>query len=459
MAHDSTTLRSLAPGDFRKRLDVEFDQFDTSSDGGVVILRAADRRLRLTEKMAECLRDDREPTQVTHQLHELFAQRVLGIACGYPDGNDSARLGNDPVHKIALGRHPREDAPLASQPTVSRFENSASRTQLFRMGESLAEVVIERHRKRLHGRARQITLDFDPTDDPTHGQQEFTAFNSYYKNWCYLPLLGFLTFDKEPDQYLFAALLRSGRAVAKHGLLGILKRVLPRLRQAFPKARFLVRLDGGFAAPEVFEFLEAQPKLKYVVGMAKNVVLERQAEKLMRKARRASKKSQKTEHLYGETSYAAKKWPHQRRVIIKAEVTRLTDREPKDNPRFVVTNLRQSPRYVYENVYCQRGEIENRIKELKDGLSIGRTSCTRFSANQLRVLMTAAAFVLMQELRLRAARTSCARAQVSTLRERLLKVAARVVISVRRFVLHLPANFPFLHAWRRIALSFGAASG
>jgi len=219
-----------------------------------------------------------------------------------------------------------------------------------------------------------------------------------------------------------------------------------------------VRLDGGFAHPAVLEFLEAETKLEYVVAMAKNAVLQRIAAPGIRRARQLSKSSGKTEPIYGEVDYAARQWPHRRRVVIKAEVVRASEKDPKDNPRFVITNLKQSPQWIYEQVYCQRGDIENRIKELHD-LEIDRTRCTSFWANQLRVLLTAAAYVLMQELRLRAASTACARAQVLTLRERLLKLGARVRSSVRRFVLHLPASFPFLPTFRLIACRLGAQNG
>ena len=193
--------------------------------------------------------------------------------------------------------------------------------------------------------------------------------------------------------------------------------------------------------------------------MAENAVLTRVAEPTMVEARALSEASGQTEHVYTEAHYAAGTWPHERRVIIKAEVVCLTGREPRDNARFVITNLRQTPRWIYEHVYCARGDIENRIKELHDGLQIGRTSCCRFWANQLRVLLTAAAYVLMQELRLRAARTACARTQVTGLRERLLKLGVHVIVSVRRIVLHLPTSTPFLDAWRQIALALGARTG
>jgi hypothetical protein len=229
-----------------------------------------------------------------------------------------------------------------------------------------------------------------------------------------------------------------------------------RLRQAFPKARLRVRLDGGFASGELFDFLEEEG-VEYVVAMSKNDVLERYAEPLMVQARTLAEASNQTEHIHGECEYRAGKWKHSRRVIIKAEQVRHTGRDPKDNPRFVVTNLETRPKKLYEAIYCARGEIENRIKELHHGLEIDRTSCTRFWANQLRVLLTAAAYVLMQELRLRARNTGCARAQVSTLRERLLKLGVWVESSVRRLVLHLPLSAAYQNEWCLIAKSFGAS--
>jgi hypothetical protein len=320
---------------------------------------------------------------------------------------------------------------------------------------ALAERVIVRHRKRLGKRVRRITIDLDPTDDPTYGQQQLTFFNTHYSNWCYLPVAGFLQFDEEPDQYLFAYVLRPGDAHASYGAIAILRRVIKRLRCAFRRVKIRVRLDGGFAAPEVFEFLEDQ-SVEYVVGMGKNAVLKAFAEPLMVQARRDSKASARTEHIYGECQYEANSWDRERRVVIKAEVVRHPGRAPKDNPRFVVTNIKRKPQAVYENIYCQRAPIENRIKELLYGLSIDRTSCTKFLANQCRVLLAAAAYVLMQELRIKAARTSLAQAQVSTLRERLLKLAVWVDKSTRRYVLHLPDTAPWRSEWCRIARQLGA---
>jgi hypothetical protein len=445
----------LFPNLLRRPVVVKFDQRHGSSDGGAILLKACDERLGLTQRLTDCVVDTRQPGKIEHSVGDLVRQRLYAIACGYPDGNDAARLAADPIQKLLIGRDPISGAALASQPTLSRFENAARRSDLYRMGEALAECVIERHRRRLGRTVRHITIDLDPTDDPTHGAQQLTFFNAHYDTWCYLPVAGFLTFNQEPEQYLFAYVLRPGNASATRGAIGILRRLLERVREAFPCARVLVRLDGGFAAPQIFEFLEAN-RCDYVVAMGKNKRLARRATRLMVRARRQSRRTGRTAHVYGDTQYAARRWKSKRRVIIKAEVVRHEGRPPRNNPRFVVTNLTGWPRRLYERVYCGRAEVENRIKELHHGLEIDRTSCSSFLANQLRVLLTAAAYVLMQELRLVARRGRCARAQVSTLRERLLKLGVWVERSVRRVVLHLPVTFAYRTDWLRIARSVGA---
>lgn len=458
MPNPTTTQCLLFRDVLGKPVVARFDQEHSSSDGGALLLKAADRRLGLIDMLSGCLPDDRQEGKVTHGLTELVAQRAFGIACGYADGNDATRLAADPVHKALLGRDPIHGDALASQSTLSRFENAVGPKDLYRFGEALADLVIRRHRKRLRGKVRRITIDLDPTDDPTHGQQQFSFFNGHYDSWCYLPVAGFVSFNDEVEQYLFTAVLRPGNAPAKLGAIGILRRVIDRLRDAFPGVRLFVRLDGGFACPEILDFLDEQPRLDYVVAIGKNSVLERRAKRLMGRARRLSRESQKTEHVFGECRYAARTWSRKRRVVIKAEVTRLEGREPKNNPRFVVTNLRSTPRAAYQR-YRQRGDVENRIKELHHGLQIDRTSCSSFWANQFRVLLTAAAYVLMQELRLHARRTGCARAQVSTLRERLFKIGVWIEVSVRRIVLHFPTSHPFQQDWGRLATALGAKPG
>jgi hypothetical protein len=455
--NDDITGQSVLFSDLLdKPVIAKFDQDHASSDGGAILLQACDRRLGLTAALIGAIDDRRQSGKIRHAIGDLVRQRLYAIGCGYPDANDASRLASDPIAKLLCDRDPVKGEDLASQPTLSRFENSVDRADLYRMGIALADTVIERHRRRLKRKAKRITIDLDPTDDPTHGAQQLTFFNGHYDTWCYLPVAGFLTFNEEPEQYLFAYVLRPGNVGASVGALGILSRLLPKLRAAFPRARLRVRLDGGFAAPQIFDFLDRE-RVEYAVAMGKNKVLERRPPRLMGTARRLSRESGETEHLYKECRYAAGTWDYPRRIVIKAEVVRHPGRKPKNNPRFVVTNLKQSPQHLYEVIYCARANVENRIKELHHGLEIDRTSCTRFLANQLRGLLTAAAYVLYQELRLRAARTDFRSAQVSTLREHLMKLGAWVESSVRRIVLHLPAACIHRKDWQIIARSLGAA--
>lgn len=455
---DSSTQSVLFPDLIDRSLVAMFDRPHASSDGGAVLLKAADQRLGLMTALTSCLRDTRDPAKVRHGLDELLAQRVCGVACGYEDANDAARLADDPIHKLLVGRDAIQGDPLASQPTLSRFENGVTRGELLRMSEALFETVLARQAQRLRGKVRTITIDLDVTDDPTHGQQELAFYHGHYGHWCYLPLLAYLTFNREPEQHLVAAMLRPGKAATALGALMMLQRIVGELQERFPRSRLLVRLDGGFASPDLLEFLD-QVEVDYVVGLPANPVLKREAEALLAPMRLRSELTGATEHVYGECRYAAQTWDRARRVIIKAEVVQHEGRERRDNPRFVVTNLTRAPQRIYEGIYCQRGEIENRIKELHHGLAFDRTSCTRFLANQLRVLLTVAAYVLLQEIRAAAASTGLARAQVSTLRERLFKLGAEVVVSVRRIVLHLPATFPFRDEWRAAAIALGARAG
>jgi hypothetical protein len=437
---------------------VVFDEPCSSSDGGAVLLSAADRRLGLLSELAGCLPDARDPARVQHEVEELLRERVFAIACGYEDANDASRLADDPVFKLIVGRDPAKGARLASQPTLSRFERSAGTKDLVRMGRTLAQRVIRRQRRR-RKKVSRITIDFDLTHDETHGQQPLAFFNGFYGVWCYLPLLGFIRFDDEPEQYLVAALLRPGNAPATLGLLPLLRRLVRELKRAFPKTRLRLRLDAGFPSPELLDYLESEG-LEYAIGLAKNSRLDDLTTHLMARVRAVAESSGQTERLFDVCQYGAHSWSRLRRVVVKAEVTVFSGRALRDNLRFVVTNLeRRTAQQVWEEDYCSRGEIENRIKELKDGLKIDRTSSSSFLANQLRVLMTAAAYAILQELRAHAGRTRFARAQVGTLRDHLLKIGARVVVSVRRIVLHFPASCPAQRDWRRLAVALGARAG
>jgi hypothetical protein len=453
--NDPTIAQTVLFADLSVRpLIATFDQPHASSDGGAILFKAADRRLGLLDALTATILDARASTRVTHSVGDLLAQRVFAIACGHPDGNDADRLADDPIHKLLLGRDPIDGGRLASQPTISRFEHTAAPRMLLAMGHALADTVIARHRRRRR-RVRRITIDLDVTEDQTHGAQQLSFFNGFYDHWCYLPLVGTLTFDDEARQYLVAAMLRPGNAGNTAGAGSLLRRLLPKLWRAFPRARLRVRLDAGFATPELFALLEATG-VEYVVAMGNNAVLARHAEPYVAPLRAVVATTHDTATSYGEAAYQAGTWPAARRTIIKAEVVWHHGREARDNPRFVITNLRQTPEWIYTHVYCARGDSENRLKELKDALAFGRTSCTRFWANQLRITLTAAAFVLCQELQLRADRTALRGAQVPRLRQALITIGVRVVRSVRRIVLHFPRSHPNAATWAHLARALGA---
>lgn len=437
---------------------MDFNRPAQSSDGGLVLLKSLDERLGLTRKLAAAIFDRRQAAKVEYPVREMIRERIFAIAAGYADCNDvTNRLGTDPVMKMMCDATPLSQETLASQPTLSRFENAMRRTDLMRLAYGLAEFVIERERKKHKGRrVRRIFLDMDPVDDLTHGAQQMTFFNTYYGGFCYLPMVTTIQFDGE-SQRLLVPVLRPGNSKGFKGAVAILKRGIPMLRQAFPKAQIVVRLDGGFAAPEVFDWLDGQG-LAYLVNIGKNPVLVRKAEPLLSEVRERVKKSGHTEKRYGKIKYQAGKWTRARTVVVKAEVVTLDGREQRDNPRFVVTTLSGSAREIYET-YAQRGDCENRIKELKNDLEFDRTSCTKFTANQARNIFTAAAYVLYQSLRDAAAGTEFERAQVVTLREKLIKIGITAIESIRRILLEGPLSYPWVGAWRKIARCCGAMAG
>ena len=438
---------------FRRSVAAVFDSPQSSSDGGSVLLKACDQALGLTEALACWLRDRRQPGKVVHGLRELLRQRVFSIACGYADGNDASRLRRDPVLKLLAGRDPEQGRDLASQPTLSRFENSIRRRDLLEAAKALAAAVIERWRRK---KVRQIVINVDPTCDPTHGGQQLSLFSRFYDTTCYLPLVVFLTFDNEREQYLVCAALLAGNAPVKQGLLGILKRLLPLLRKAFPKARLRVRLDAGFAGPELLEAFEREG-LEYVVCLAGNPTLKRAAAGLMEGVwKEYQQTGKRPSERYGDCLYGARSWKRRRRVVMQAGLALHGGRQPKANPRFVVTNIQGGARRIYQRIYCQRGDVENRIKELKAGVEMDRASCSRFIANQFRVLLSAAAYALLQELRWRARETCFARTQAAGLRLSLLKLGVWVRRSTRRVVLSLPREGPYVSEWLQIARSLGA---
>jgi hypothetical protein len=406
-----------------KPLEIRWDLPLTSSDGGLLLLRKADERLGLTARLSGCLTDARRDPR--HTAWKMLAQRVFGICQGWEDCNDFDSLRKDPLFELVLGAAP------APQPTLSRFENGRDHRQLYAMSAALVELFIDRHRA---SPPKRIVIDMDATDDPAHGQQQFEFFHAYYGHHCFLPLLVFCSVDAG-DEELVGAVLRPGNAHAGRLSAGLLARLVRMLQAAFPETELVFRADAGFALPQVYETCE-RLGVKYLISLARNERLQEMAAALMNESRAIhAEGGQKSRH-FGEIFYAAKTWPHERRVIVKAEVMK-----QGENPRFVVTNLSGDPEGLYDE-YCKRGDCENRIKELKLDLFSGRTSCHKFTANAFRLMLHAAAFVLLCEVRRMLSGTGLARAAMGQIRLKLLKIAAQVQVSTRRVLVRMPRGHP-----------------
>jgi hypothetical protein len=407
-----------------------------SSDGGLLLLREIDEKYGVTSLLASSLRDRRQASKVRQSMHDLVRQRVYQIACGYEDCNDAATLCSDPIFKACVDRAPETDLDLASQPTLSRFENAVSRTDLLRASEVPVDLFIAQHETA----PEQIILDVDATDDPTHGRQQLSFFHGYYDTYCYLPLMVFASADDGPH-HLLAAVLRPGNSHAGAKTVTILKRLIAKLRDAYPDTQIVLRGDSGLALPEVYDWCEANG-IDHLIGLAKNSRLREMVEHFLVAARAEHRLTGAKARRLHEIEYAADSWPHERRVIAKAEVS-----ARGDNPRFVVTSLQDgSPDDLYD-LYAQRGDCENRIKELKHDLAADRTSCHRFVANQFRLLLCAAAYLLICLLRAHLSGTELQNAQVGTLRGKLLKVGVRVRQTARKVWLSFASAYPLQELW------------
>jgi len=424
-----------------KPVVVRADGGALTSDAGVLLLRRFDARLGLTRRLAECLADRRDPAKLRHDLRALLRQRIYQIALGYEDCNDADRLRSDPALKLAVGRAPAE-ADLASQPTLSRLENAVGWHDCWRIGEALLDCYLQRHRKCPPTR---LVLDVDATDDETHGDQQLACFHGYYDERCYLPLLVFAQAEGKGEQELIGALLRPGNVHGGHRAMVLVRAMVKRLRAAFPDCAIELRADSALALPEVYDGCE-KLAIPYTISLPKNERLTELAQPWMREAQAIHAETGEKVQVFGEFAYAAHTWSRERRVIAKAEVM-----SKGENPRFVVTSRTDLEPEAHYRFYCQRGDPENRIKELKLDLKADRLSCHRFWANQFRLLLHAAAYLLMQAMRAALAGTEFARAQVSTLRLRLLKVGARIRESVRRVWVQLPSAYPWFELWHRLA--------
>jgi hypothetical protein len=404
-----------------------------TTDAGALLLREVAESTGLFRALDAVIPDPRHPVFIVHDQHALLAQRVTAIALGYEDLNDHQTLRADPVFQVVAGKEPDEELPLASPPTLCRLENRIDRKTLFRIAGVLVDQFIASHTQP----PEHLTLDFDATDDRVHGKQEGRFFHGYYDHHCFLPLYVFC------GDELLAPYLRPSNIDASKHTRAVLKLLVGRLRAAWPDVRITVRGDSGFCRWRLMRWCDSQG-IGYVFGLAKNPVLERTAIDEISRAQRQFLQTGQPQRIFGSFAYSASTWDRRRRVIVKGE-----HNAQGANPRFIVTNLPGDPQELYEDVYCQRGEMENRIKEQQLDLFADRTSCHRFLANQFRLFLSSAAYVLVQALRRTAlAGTELAQAQVGTIRLRLLKVAARVVLSARRVVFHLASSYPYQQLFR-----------
>ena len=408
----------------KRQLTAAFSGGDVTSDGGLPLLRQVDRRLGLTRRLAEVLPDPRDPTRTAHDQLSLLRQRLYGLCTGYEDLNDHDTLRDDVAWQTVVER----DEPLASSPTLCRWENRADRPSAW----LVHQIFLERFIASFQTPPAELILDFDATDDRVHGQQAGRFFHGYYGDYCFLPLYVFCG-----EQLLVAYLRPSNLDPARHAW-AVLKLLVRRLRQAWPAVKIVFRGDSGFCRWRLLRWCE-DPAVDYIVGLAKNSRVLALAEGLMEQARQQFEAAKDKQRLFGEVRYAAASWDRPRRVLVKAEHT-----AGGSNPRAVVTTLEGQAQRLYDEVYCARGEMENRIKEQQLGLFADRTSCHAWWANQFRLLLASAAYVLLETLRrIGLAGTELARAQVGTIRLKLLKIGAVVLRNTRRIQFLLSSSYPY----------------
>ena len=406
-----------------------------TTDGGALLFREVAERTGVLRDLAAVIPDPRNPELIVHDQQTMLTQRVIAIALGYEDLNDHKTLRSDPVLQLTATKAPDPEKSLASAPTLCRLENRVNRKALIQMTEVIIKQFIASHTQT----PEHLILDFDATDDRVHGRQEGRFFHGYYDHQCFLPLYVFCG-----DELLVAYLRPSNRDGARH-TCAILKLLVQMLRAAWPDVRITIRGDSGFCRTKLMRWCDSRG-IGYVLGLAKNCVLKQKAADEMYWAEQMFLRTGRKQRIFGSFSYAAKTWNRNRRVIAKAEYT-----SQGANPRFIVSNLSGDPQELYDDVYCQRGEMENWIKEQQLGLFADRTSCHKFLAIQFRLLLSSAAYVLVQALRRTAlVGTEFAKTQVETIRTKLFKIAAKVVVSVRRVVFHLAGCYPYQAVFQAI---------
>jgi hypothetical protein len=416
----------------RRKLQVNFGGGEVSSDGGLLLVREVDRRLKLTERMAAVLHDPRDPDLITHPLVDLLRQRVYGIVHGYEDLNDHGQLREDVLLQSVLDRK----AALGSAPTLCRMENRALRAEMGALHREMVETFIASFAQA----PEELVLDFDATDDPVHGRQEGRFFHGYHDHYCFLPLYVFCG-----EQLLVAYLRPSKIDEAKHAG-AILRLLVKRLRQAWPTVRIIVRADSGFCRKRMLYWCERND-VSYCVGLAQNSRLNALTAAHREHLARQYAATEVKQREFADLRYGARTWNTERRVI-----ARLEHSDKGDNPRYIVTDLEGDPATLYEQLYCARGEMENRIKEAQLGLFADRTSCHYFIANQFRLLLSSFAYILIERLRaLGLNGTDFARLQATTLRTKLLKIGAVILRNTRRVRVLLSSAFPYQDIFRHAA--------
>jgi hypothetical protein len=421
----------------KRAVSASFTGGDVTSDGGLPLLRQTDRRIGLTKALAKILPDPRDPERIEHSLLSLIRQRIYGLAQGYEDLNDHDTLRQDLAWQTAVER----DRPLASSPTLCRLENRANRSVAW----AVHQVLVEQFIASFAVPPTELILDFDATDDRVHGQQEGRFFHGYYGDYCFLPLYVFC------GEQVLVSYLRPASGDASRHAWAVLKLLVARLRQAWPKVKILFRGDSGFCRWRLLRWCEDHA-VEYVVGLAKNARVLQLAQPLVEQAQSDFQAQQAKQRQFGEVEYGAESWDRKRRVLVKAEQTR-----QGSNPRFVVTNLTGPAQPIYDEVYCARGEMENRIKEQQLGLFADRTSCHGWWANQFRLLLSSGAYVLLERLRaLGLAGTELARAQAGTIRLRLLKIGAVVLRNTRRVRLLLASSYPYQALFAQVFKALGS---
>jgi len=428
---------------FSRQVVSQFDGARMTTDGGALLLRQADRKIGLLRRVAAGFTDGRDPERVEHPLPEMLAQRIYGLALGYEDVNDHEELRRDPLLALLAGKRALEE-PLAGKSTLNRMEltpaGSAAAERYHKITYSpaaldalLVDIFLEAHPQA----PPQVVLDLDATDTPLHGEQEARFFHGYYGHYCYLPLYIFC------GEHLLCARLRPANQDASAGSVAELERIVIQMRARWKRTRIILRADSGFCREELMAWCEHH-QVDYVFGLARNERLRRKIARPLRQAQQQHRQSGKPARVFSEFFYRTRKsWSRRRRVVAKAEHL-----EKGENPRFVVTSLhreRWEARPLYEQFYCARGEMENRIKE-QLSLFSDRLSTETLRTNQLRLYFSSLAYLLVHALRrLALAGTEWARAQVDTIRLRLLKIAAEVRITARRIWLRYSAAYPWKH--------------